>query len=78
MKVACIYHFKRERANWPGFKFPKFGHVYTVIDTVRENDSKWYVIAELENIVCWHGGWWAKRFRPVVDAMKSELLEEIA
>lgn len=79
MKVVCIYHFRRERPHWPGLTFPNFGQVYAVMDTVREDDSKWFVLAEIQNAFCWHGGWWAKRFRPVVDAPKTEtrIMEEV-
>ena len=72
MKVRCIYHFRRERAHWPETKFPAFGATYTVIDRLCEDFGQWFILAELENTCCWHGGWWSKRFRPLVEAQTTQ------
>lgn len=78
MRVKCIYHFKRERAAWKCSVFPIFNQVYTVLDDVqKKNGGRWFVLAELENTICWHGGWWSKRFRPIAEqemqSRKTEL-----
>lgn len=75
MKAVCIYHFRRERAAWPTIRFPTFGTIYTVIDVVSEPTGTWLLFAEIENPICWHGGWWAKRYRPAVDNKASSILE---
>lgn len=70
-KVVCIYHFRRERAQWPGIIFPAYGAVYTLIDIVKELEGTWFLLAEIENEVCWHGGWWHERFRPLIEPIPA-------
>ena len=76
-QVICIYHFRRERAAWKNFEFPTFGNLYTIMDRVTEPDGSWLVLAELENKFCWHGGWWRKRFKPIVvlDVIAEDFVE---
>jgi len=85
-EVVCVYHFRRERAFYRDHTFPKYGNIYTVLDEVNEDNGSWLVLEEIENHLCWHGGWWKERFIPIkklklhraskIHTSKSEKVDE--
>lgn len=72
-QLVCIYHFRRERAIWLDSSFPSYGEIYTLIDVVKEDHGIWFVLAEIQNKICWHGGWWHTRFKPLIKPIPAHI-----